>query len=76
MMTDPVGTIAAIYDQFGLELTDDAGQRMRTFLADNPANKHGTHTYTFSATGLDEAAVRAGTRRYEEYFNVAQEPLG
>ncbi len=76
MMTDTFATIAAVYDQFGLDLTVDALQRMRAFLAANPSDKHGTHSYTFSATGLDETAMRAQTRRYEDYFNVPQEFLG
>ncbi len=76
LMSDPFVTIGSIYDQLGLAFTDEAEGRMRAFLAANPADKHGTHAYTFSATGLDEAAVRARTRRYEEYFGVPQERLG
>lgn len=76
LMADPFGTIASIYDRLGLVLTDEALARMRAFLAANPADKHGTHSYSFSATGLDEAAVRARTRRYEEFFAVPQERLG
>jgi Sulfotransferase family len=76
LMTDTFATLASIYDRLGIDFTDDVAERMRIFLADNAADKHGTHTYTFSATGLDESAVRARTRRYEEYFNVPQERLG
>ncbi|MCU1365297.1 MAG: sulfotransferase family protein, partial [Ilumatobacteraceae bacterium] len=53
-----------------------AEQAMRAFLAENPADKHGVHRYAFSATGLDCAALRLRTRRYEDYFGVEQESLG
>ena len=76
LMRDPFGTIATMYDELGLVLTDEALAGMRAFLAAHPANEHGTHTYTFSATGLDEAATRARTARYESYFSVPQERLG
>ncbi|MFY9586279.1 MAG: sulfotransferase [Actinomycetota bacterium] len=74
-LADPFGTIRGIYDSFGLDLTDDAEQRMRAFLAENPSEKHGGHHYTFADTGLDEAAVRARTKRYQEYFDVPPENL-
>lgn len=76
LMADTFGTIGELYRQLGLELTDDALARMRAFLADNPSDKHGVHRYSFAETGLDEATVRARTRRYEEYFSVPQESLG
>ncbi len=72
-MADPFGTIATIYDGLGRELTTDAEAAMRSFLADNPSDKHGTHTYSFADTGLDVAACRARTASYDEYFGVPQE---
>ena len=44
-------------------------------VAENPADKHGTHRYTFAATGLDPIVMRKRTEGYEEYFGVQQEPL-
>ena len=72
----PFETLADVYAQLDLPFTSFAEHRMRAFLADNPADKHGTHTYTFSATGLDEHVLRASTKRYEEHFHVEREPLG
>jgi len=74
-MADPFATIRTIYERLGLELGDDAEQRMRKFLADNPQDKHGKHTYTFRDTGLDEGALRERARRYQEYFDVPSESL-
>jgi len=74
-MAEPFATIGAIYDRLGLELTAPAEQRMRAFLAANPADKYGKHTYSFAETGLDERELRARARRYQEFFDVPSEPL-
>ena len=75
-MADPFATIRTIYERLGLELEPAAEKRMRAFLADNPQDKHGRHTYTFAETGLDEGALRERARRYQEYFDVPSESLG
>ncbi len=74
-MADPFRTIRSIYDRIGADLTPDAEARMRGFLAENRADKHGAHEYSFADTGLDAGAVREGARRYTEYFDVPSEPL-
>ena len=75
-MADPFATIHEIYAKLGLELAPEAEQRMRAFFAANPSDKHGTHTYTFADTGLDEGMWRERARRYQEYFDVPSESLG
>lgn len=75
LMADPFGTIATTYERLGIPYTAKAEKRMRHFLADNPADRHGVHRYAFSDTGLDEADMRVRTARYEEYFGVAREAL-
>jgi hypothetical protein len=74
-MADPFATIHEIYEKLGLELQPEAEQRMRDFFAANPSDKHGTHTYTFADTGLDEGAWRERSRRYQEYFDVPSESI-
>jgi Sulfotransferase family len=75
-IADPFATIHTIYEKLGLELQPQAEQRMRAFFAANPSDKHGTHTYTFADTGLDEGEWRERARRYQEYFDVPSESLG
>jgi hypothetical protein len=75
LMRDPWGSIAGVYEQIGMTLTADAADSMRTFYDDNPADKHGIHHYTFSATDLVVGEVRERTQRYEHYFKVPQEEL-
>jgi hypothetical protein len=74
-MADPLATVGAIYDQFGFELTAETERRMRTFIETHPSDQHGGHRYTFAATGLDEAELRARTRAYQSAFEVPSEPL-
>jgi hypothetical protein len=74
-MADPFATIRTVYERLGMHVTDDAEARMRTFLAEHGADQYGTHTYTFAETGLDEGALRARARRYQEYFDVPSERL-
>ena len=75
-MADPFATIHTIYERLGLELAPDAEQRMRDFFAAHPQDKHGSHTYSFADTGLDEGALRERVKRYQEYFDVPTESLG
>ena len=75
-MADPFRTIRSIYERLGAELTPDAEARMRQFLDENRADKHGSHEYSFADTGLDAGAVRDRARRYAEYFDVQFEPPG
>jgi hypothetical protein len=74
-MADPFRAIRSIYERLGAELTPDAEARMRRFLAENRADKHGAHEYSFADTGLDPKAVRERARRYVEYFDVDSEPV-
>jgi hypothetical protein len=76
LMHDPWGSIAGVYEQTGMTLDPAGDEAMRAFYSENPADKHGVHRYTFSATGLDVDEVRQQTRRYEDYFSVQQETLG
>jgi Sulfotransferase family len=74
-MADPFTTIRTIYEHLGLELEPLAEARMRAFLAEHPADEHGTHRYSFADTGLDEGELRARARRYTDYFEVADEAV-
>lgn len=73
LMADPIKTVRKIYEKFDLELTAEAEQRMRRFLAANPSDKHGKHVYRFSATGLDLRAERRKAQRYMDFFGVLPE---
>lgn len=58
LMSDPIGAVRAIYHHFDLPLEDGMEQRMREWLARNPANKHGAHQYDLEQFGLTIADLK------------------
>jgi hypothetical protein len=70
---DEIGVVRRIYEHFGMELTLDAEQRMRRFLAHNPRDKHGAHRYVLEDAGLDAETERARYRVYQERFGIESE---
>ncbi len=74
-MAAPFAAIGQVYAALGIPFEEKVESAMRRFLADNAADKHGVHRYTFAATGLDVEATRSRTERYERYFNVPREEL-
>jgi hypothetical protein len=73
MLADPFGTIAQIYDHFGIEYTAVAERRMRDYLANKPQGKHGKHTYSFEDLGMDLPTERARFAEYQGRFDVPSE---
>ena len=74
-MRDPMATIGGIYDQLGLELTDESQSRIRTFLDTHGQSDGGVHRYTWADTGLDAGQWREKAQRYQDYFHVPTEQL-
>jgi hypothetical protein len=68
--SDPLGTVERVYDFLGWPLTDEARSAMHGFLAANPKNKHGVHSYTLEQFGLSRAAEAARFRDYCERFRI------
>ncbi len=67
---DPLGTVERVYDFLGWQLTTSARTAMQNFLAANPKNKHGVHSYTLEQFGLSRAALTERFRRYCERFEI------
>jgi hypothetical protein len=55
---DPVAAVRGIYDFADVDFTEATESGIRTWLAANPADKHGRHVYALADYGLDEAQVR------------------
>jgi hypothetical protein len=66
--------VRRIYAHFEMELSREAEQRMRRFLAENPRDKHGTHRYSLDFAGLDDGRLRPRFAEYQRRFQVASEP--
>ena len=57
LVSDPIGVIRSIHTYFSLGSDDLMEERMRRWLAKNPANKHGAHRYDLEQFGLTRADV-------------------
>ncbi|MDT7537760.1 MAG: hypothetical protein QOI82_1345 [Actinomycetota bacterium] len=69
-VNDPVGTVRRVYEHFGLDRTPAVDEGVRTYLAENPRDKHGAHRYTLAEFGLDRDEVEAAFKAYRERFGV------
>ena len=67
---DPLGTVERVYDFLGWPLTTQARTAMQNFLAANPKNKHGVHSYTLEQFGLSRATETIRFRSYCERFRI------
>lgn len=73
LVRDPIGTVAGVYEQWGIPLSEEARERMEIYLRENPQGKHGVHTYSFEETGLDLSSERAKFAAYQAAFDVPSE---
>ncbi len=55
---DPVAAVRGVYEFAGMPFSAQTAKGIETWLAENPADKHGRHVYTLEDYGLTEARVR------------------
>lgn len=67
---DPVGAVRGVYDFAGIDFTQATEAGVRGWLADNPADKHGRHSYSLEEYGLTEAQVRHVYADYIEAYGA------
>ncbi len=68
--SDPLDAVERVYDFLRWPLTDAARTAMQNFLAANPKNKHGVHSYTLEQFGLSRAAQTIRFRNYCQRFQI------
>lgn len=68
LLADPIGTVKAVYERFGLPVSAVHEGRMRSFLAQNQQDKFGTHRYTPEDFGLESVELAERFRFYQERF--------
>jgi Sulfotransferase family len=71
LVADPVGTIARIYDAFGLELSRNARATMAARVAEAPNGGYGANRYRPEEFGIDPERERERASAYAERFGVA-----
>lgn len=67
LLADPLAEMQRLYGWLGDEWTDDAAEGMGRWLAENPQNKHGKHTYAFEDWGLTRDDM---TPYFADYLRV------
>jgi hypothetical protein len=75
IVRDPIACVERIYRHFDLELSDEARDRMRAYLAAHPKDEFGVHRYSLEAFGLEEESVNAVFKGYRERFGIEAEPF-
>lgn len=70
LMRDPIGEIKQLYRHFDEPFTPEAEAAMNDYMASNPKNKHGHHSYSLEDYGLTADRVREHFRDYCERFGI------
>jgi hypothetical protein len=68
LAADPVATVRDAYRYHGMAFTAAAAEGIRRWLAENPADKHGRHTYSLGDFGLTEHRIREVYADYIETY--------
>jgi hypothetical protein len=73
-MADDLGTVAAIYELAGIEMTAQARGELEGYVAANPRGKHGRLVYNLAGDfGLDRATEQDRFAYYLDRFDVPRE---
>lgn len=70
LMADPLGETARIYAHFGMDFDEASRAAVADWLAANPQDKHGRHSYTCEQFGLNAENLRERFAPYIERFGV------
>ena len=70
LVSDPVGTVAALYRHFGLRLAPQAASAVGQYAGERPRGGYGPRDYRFEDHGLDAAAERDKFRAYVQRFAI------
>jgi Sulfotransferase family len=69
-LRDPIGTVRNIYEQFDEELTPSSLNAMKSYMANNPKDRHGKHEYSLEEYGLSAGEVREVFSDYISDFDI------
>jgi hypothetical protein len=73
LVSDPAGTVAALYQHFGRVLDADTAARIRRRVAANPTGGYGRRRARLEDYGLDPGREHERYARYMERFSITPE---
>jgi Sulfotransferase family len=71
LMLDPVTTIRTAYKHLGIEFSEIFAERILSYLAKKPRNKHGKHSYQPEDFELTNKKIREQFYFYTDHYNIA-----
>lgn len=74
LVADPVGTVAAIHDHFGVAADPSLPGRMEAQLRTRPQHRNGVHRYSMTQFGIAAADVDALGAAYHDRFDLTPAP--
>ncbi len=73
LVSNPIRTVASLYERLGRDLSADARDRMKRWLDAKASEPSAPHQHRFEDTGLDLATERAKYREYIARFDLPEE---
>jgi hypothetical protein len=73
LVDSPETVMPSVFESVGLEWTPVVEDRIRTWRAENPKGRRGTHEYTLDDYGLDRETVGEALGAYVERFDIPSE---
>ncbi len=73
LVTDPIGTIHALYKRWRLDVSDDYTAALERLVSQRARHRYGAHEYRFEDTGLDLVTERSRVAAYQERYRVPSE---
>jgi hypothetical protein len=74
LVSDPFGSVAAMYSHLGIPLDAAAAAAMRRLIAEQPRGGYGRNSYRFADYGLDPEREARRFRDYVQHFQIEPEP--
>jgi len=69
LVKDPVTTVKRTYEYFGIpSYTTEFEESVKTHMAENKKDKHGSHSYSLEEFGLDNKKVKSAFADYYKLF--------
>jgi len=73
LVDDPMGSVTAIYDHFGIELSAGAERGLHDWSMQHRQGEHGVHRYSLAEFGLTRGRIDERFARYLDRFHVDRE---